>query len=328
MIKHASMRVHNNVSRGFPARNAAMVRAHHVILGAILLGLAPAGALAAIPIPNASFEAPQTFFAWPDAEEWEESGPVSEDPQLPGVVDTLDTGVFFNSPVDGEGQPSPFFITNADGMQVAFMFADDASTIAFYQELATPFEVGGTYTVNLLVGESLFFPPLTYNPNDPNPPPDPDPALVAVSLYYVDALGAKVHLAERIVSADEMPDGPNTGVLLVDVSTTGAEVHFADAWAGAPIGVMIRPVLGESGVWNLDHARLAVDCAIGVAGDTDLDGDVDNVDFAMFADCLGGPGAGALPDGCPPCAFERVDADADGDVDLVDFAEFARNFGT
>jgi hypothetical protein len=146
-------------------------------------------------------------------------------------------------------------------------------------------------------------------------------------LYYVDTNGETVNVAERIVSAEEMPGGVDAGVLLVDVSTTGAEVLAADAWAGAPIGVMIRPVLGLSGVWNVDHARLTVTCALGAPGDVDLDGDVDSVDYATFERCLNGPGGIERPPGCYPCAFERLDADHDGDLDLGDFAAFARGFG-
>jgi hypothetical protein len=104
-------------------------------------------------------------------------------------------------------------------------------------------------------------------------------------------------------------------------------VLAADAWAGAPIGVMIRPVLGLSGVWNVDHARLTVTCALGAPGDVDLDGDVDSVDYATFERCLNGPGGIERPPGCYPCAFERLDADHDGDLDLGDFAAFARGFG-
>lgn len=316
------------------ARGDFRARMERFGLRAWVCALLVAGSAAAaraefeIAIPNASFEAPLMPPFWPDAEDWEETGPVREDPQLPGVVDTVDTGVFFNSPVDGEGNPLPFYIVNADGNQLGFIFADDASTIAFFQQLATPFEAGGTYTVNLLVGESYFFPPLTYNPSDPDPPVNPDPALLSLSLYYVDSGGERVVVSERVISAAEMAGPPNKGTLLVDVGTTGAPVQITDPWVGAPIGVMIRPVQGLAGVWNVDHARLSVDCAVGAPGDTDLDGDVDMADFAGFDACHSGPG-GTQPGGqCPPCRYARLDCDADGDVDLRDFAALAGNFET
>ncbi|MCB9867464.1 MAG: hypothetical protein H6816_12630 [Phycisphaerales bacterium] len=310
-------------------RSGAAPAGRLALLAAVLAwgGLAAPAPAADIVIPNASFEGPQTFFAYPEADAWDESGPVGEDPQLPGVVDTLDTGVFFNSPVLEGGAPSPYYITNGDGAQIGFIGADDASTIAFFQQLDVAYEVGGTYTLNLLVGESFFFPPLTYNPNDPNPPANPDPALLAVSLYYLGTNGAAVTVAERIVSADEMPGPPNQGVLLVDVGTTGAPVTAGDPWAGAPIGVMIRPLDGLAGVWNVDLARLSVSCSTGATGDADLDGDVDLTDYVALTQCLAGPGTTAPPDGCPPCAFARLDTDADGDVDLHDAASLARTLG-
>lgn len=309
-------------ARRRPGRSAALAAA---LAGLLLAGRAQAAA--DIPIPNASFENPTTFFAYPDADTWDESGPVGEDPQLPGVSDTLDTGVFFNSPFLEGGVPSPYYIANSDGNQIGFIGAADASTIAFFQVLPTRYETGARYTLNLLVGESFFFPPLTYNPNDPNPPPSPPPALLAVSLFYVDSSGARSIVAERIVSAAEMPSGADKGVLLVDVGTTGAPVASGDAWRGAPIGILIRPVLGLAGVWNVDHARLAAACSVETAGDVDLDADVDLADQQAFARCFSGPGATTRPEACQPCEFERLDADFDGDVDLYDQAVAARLTG-
>jgi hypothetical protein len=57
------------------------------------------------------------------------------------------------------------------------------------------------------------------------------------------------------------------------------------------------------------------------SGDWDGDGDVDLVDFAALADCLGGPGVDATED----CVSS--DLDMDGDVDLADFGVFTRSFG-
>ncbi|MCB9849118.1 MAG: hypothetical protein H6817_00265 [Phycisphaerales bacterium] len=289
-----------------------------MMVGVTLLAT-PTWAVTAIDVPNASFENPQTFFVWPDADDWDETGPVGEDPLLPGVVDTIDTGVFFNSPVDEGGQPSPFYITNADGFQLAFISADDASTIAFFQELETPYEVGGTYTVELLVGEGYFFPPLSYNPNDP-PPPNPPPAVLELSLYYADTNGAQIVIADRIISADEMPGPPNEGTLLLNVGTTGEAIASLDAWAGRPIGVLVRPVLGLSGNWNIDLARVSVSCDIGIPGDADFDGDVDLADHDAFVRCVTGPNGSSRPAECAPCEYERLDADSDGDVDLRDYA--------
>ena len=80
-------------------------------------------------------------------------------------------------------------------------------------------------------------------------------------------------------------------------------------------------------MWNVDNVRLAVDCgAGGASGDTNLDGFLDDVDSAELAPCVSGPRGESPPDGCPPCAFERLDSDHDGDLDLLDVANFAIMF--
>lgn len=296
-------------------------------LGLIVLAVSPALAQTNIPVPNHSFESPFTKFAWPDADVWEESGPVSEDPQLPGIMETLDTGVFINSPVDGNGDPSPFFISNGDGNQIGFISANDAVDIAFFQQLGIPFEVGGAYTLQVDVGESIFFPPLTFNPNDPEPPNNPDPALLAIRLYYEDDGMIKQTVAIRLVATDELPGGADTGVLLAAFVASLGTTVVGDARLDRPIGIEIRPIDGLSGVWNVDNVRLVVDCgAGGGSGDTNLDGFLDDVDSARLAPCMNGPQGGSLPDGCPPCAFDRLDGDHDGDLDLLDVANFAIMF--
>ncbi len=57
-------------------------------------------------------------------------------------------------------------------------------------------------------------------------------------------------------------------------------------------------------------------------GDNDRDGDVDLVDFAVFAPCMTGPAGGLLP-GCTIFDFGQ-----DGDVDFADYFEFRTLFAT
>jgi hypothetical protein len=62
-------------------------------------------------------------------------------------------------------------------------------------------------------------------------------------------------------------------------------------------------------------------------GDLDGDDDVDLLDFALFAGCMGGPGVTTPPPSCDPADFERADLQADdGDVDLHDCAFFQQRF--
>jgi len=56
-------------------------------------------------------------------------------------------------------------------------------------------------------------------------------------------------------------------------------------------------------------------------GDSEFDGDIDLVDYAVFAECMTGPGR---VDRLCDCRF--LDIDHDGDVDLTDFARFQNGF--
>lgn len=291
-----------------------------IILAATLIAVtvsssSPAHGDVDIAILNPSFESPTTFFAYPDATDWDETGPISEDPQLPGVIDTLDTGVFFNSPVDGMGMPSPFYIPNADGMQLGFIGAVDDTDIAYFQELDAPYEVGAKYTLLLDVGTSSFLPPRIFSSSDP--------PLLAVRLYYDESPSSRVVVAERLISLVEMPENTD---LIEFASTTGFLGASSNA-IGESVGVEIRPFAGEFGNWNLDNARLSADCGTGTAfGDVDADGDIDLSDYSVVAECFTGPENGPAPVTCPPCAFERSDSDLDGDVDLSDVAQFVMGF--
>jgi hypothetical protein len=60
--------------------------------------------------------------------------------------------------------------------------------------------------------------------------------------------------------------------------------------------------------------------------DRDKDGDVDGVDFAIFASCFNKAGNPPRTLGCTTADGEAFDTDNDGDVDGVDFAVFASCF--
>lgn len=80
-------------------------------------------------------------------------------------------------------------------------------------------------------------------------------------------------------------------------------------------GVIIAD--GSIGQVLMDGSGVAVDC---FPGDCDNDGDIDIIDFGIFADSFGTkPG--------DPNYNPRKDFDNDGDVDIIDFGLFADNFG-
>jgi len=62
------------------------------------------------------------------------------------------------------------------------------------------------------------------------------------------------------------------------------------------------------------------------AADFDEDGDVDGVDFSVFASCFNGAGNPPRTDACTPQNMSDADFDDDGDVDGVDFSAFASCF--
>ena len=94
--------------------------------------------------------------------------------------------------------------------------------------------------------------------------------------------------------------------------------------AGDPAYV---PEPGETDVdgdtrWHSTRIDIGADETPWPRWDGDHDGDVDLADFAVFADCLAGPGATPapqLPLLSPACRM-AFDLDADQDIDLIDFA--------
>ncbi len=62
-------------------------------------------------------------------------------------------------------------------------------------------------------------------------------------------------------------------------------------------------------------------------GDLNFDGMADLSDFAVLADCLGGPEVSTPPGACTLEMFERADLDEDADVDLCDLSRFLSVFG-
>ena len=235
------------------------------VIGAAAFGLN-------IEVPNGSFEDVNTLAVggvWPDADVdpesadfWQEPGPVNSElnafpPQLipPGFAPpqgaTLDTGIFFNSPVSvdpstGNQTTNPSFVTNADGQQLAYLFAQDDldPSIAFIQHLPSAlYQAGAEYTLRAAVGKSFFLPPIGGDRGDP---------VMALNLTYVDESGAS-----HLVSQTEIEVSTVQNTTLIDFATS-TPVTLVDPWQGRPIGMEIAPVDGSSGVWIIDHVRLTV----------------------------------------------------------------------
>ncbi len=238
------------------AQSARFIRASATCLGLIFLA-APASAAVSIDLANPSFEAPSSLPSggvFPEADGWTETGPIDgEPPEFPGfdVPDggpfTLDTGVFFNAPVTTNPTPppdfisNPAFVTNADGDQLAYLFARDDGDISFQQQLETTYAEGLYYRLTVGVGKSFFLPPL--NPDGPTP-------TVEIRLTYPGETGP-VTLTSAAIDAEAV-----SNTELLDLVAESDVTAGDSPWLGQPIGVWIGPTEGTSGVWILDDVRL------------------------------------------------------------------------
>lgn len=214
-----------------------------------------------IPVPNGSFEDVNTLpvgGVWPEADVdplnadfWLEPGPVSDDlnafpPALipPGFAPpngaTLDTGVFFNSPMSPDS-----FLTNADGNQLAYLFAKDdlQPPIGFIQHLTEVYELSFEYTLTVAAGKSFFLPPIGGDVGDPT---------MALRLLYEDDL-QQAHIVAQV----EVAASAVQSTLLTDFSAMTSLIDLTDPWQARPIIIEIAPADGSSGSWVFDNVRLS-----------------------------------------------------------------------
>ncbi len=108
--------------------------------------------------------------------------------------------------------------------------------------------------------------------------------------------------------------------------TEVAKLTASDAAAGDQFGISVSvsgdlAVIGAHGdddAGTISGSAYVFD--LPTPGDLDGDGDVDLDDFAIFLDCVTGPGGG-VPPGC-----DDGDLDVDNDIDYADFALFQEAF--
>ncbi len=94
------------------------------------------------------------------------------------------------------------------------------------------------------------------------------------------------------------------------------------------VGQMLYDLWNNNGKCPAElMAQVQLDVTPPSPGDLDGDGDVDDADYVLFAECLNGPDVQTPPVGCPSERVGASDLDEDLDVDLADFGELAIVFG-
>ncbi|UCG47414.1 MAG: hypothetical protein JSU94_18230 [Phycisphaerales bacterium] len=247
-----------------------------------------------IDIPNASFESPDTLFADPSIDFWQEAPTPWWYDESGGYLWTQLTGVFLNLPPE-----DPSHIDNCDGDQAVWLFA--LPEVELFQDLNDVFEVGRAYhlVVGIIGGGGGML----------------DGVPIEIRLFYRDAENNKVTVGATTHTYDI-----NTGVVthFIDVPLDVREVQISDPWAGKNIGVQLvstltladlDPETGRAGgFWDLDNVRLTSS-----APNADFSGDsfVNFKDFAIMGEQW------------LSCTDATADLTQDGCVDMPDVSVFA-----
>ncbi len=244
-------------------------------------------------IPNASFESPQTIFASPDIDFWQEAPTPWWYDETGGYMWTQLTGVFLNVPPE-----DPSHIDNCDGDQAVWLFAVPEAEL--FQDLNDVFEVGHAYnlTVGIIGGGGGML----------------DGVPIEIRLYYRDAEENRVTIGATTYTYDI-----NIGLVkhFIDVQLDIPQVQMSDQWVGKNIGVQLvsmltladlDPETGRAGgFWDLDNVRLTSSTPT-----ADFTGDsfVNFEDFAIMAQQW------------LSCIDATADLSGDGCVDMQDVSVF------
>jgi hypothetical protein len=119
--------------------------------------------------------------------------------------------------------------------------------------------------------------------------------------------------------ASAVTETDGNGRFLIQNLVAGADGTILEVSAGYDA----TPDVSRPAVLVERAGMTEVNLAIGpwLSGDYDVDGDVDEEDYARFGDCITGPDAGPIAAGC-----DLFDFDLDADVDAGDFQTFQESF--
>jgi len=202
-------------------------------------------------VPNFSFESPVTGSVIPEIDNWQES------PQPPGF-DSSDyawselIGVFSNA-------TGPSFIDNAEGNQLAYLFADPQ--VAIFQDYNSTDWSGAapTHAFNVLYQPGNSY-TLTVGVTSSSEEPLMPGSTLQLSLYYRDASSNRVTVASTTVPYDTNIFTNITH--LTDIQVKVPAVSSDAPWAGQNIGIQIASTVPPQllgGVWDIDNVRLVED---------------------------------------------------------------------
>lgn len=232
-------------------------------------------------IPNFSFESQPTEFVDTRIDSWQKFA-------VPGVTNAGDadqlTGLFINA------SGTPDFIDNAEGNQLAYIFADPG--VGFFQDVNSTdwlngipthafnrkFKVGKAYT--LTVGLTTSQEEQLTNGSS-----------IELSLYYRDLSNNVVTVAANNVTY--LTNVFTNATHLLDYEVNVPQVRPTDPWAGKNIGIAIQTTTQlqfVGGVWDLDNVRLAEFVPTSLAQPTEKSGQFGftlvsdaNLAFAIFS---------------------------------------------
>jgi hypothetical protein len=197
-------------------------------------------------VPNYSFELPVTDFVATNMISWETFPPTPAETQ--GAI-----GVFYNNPeYTNEGS----YITNCDGNQAAYIFADpglaifqdynsmDSSQVTPSHAFNATYDLGKVYKLIVAVigGDQGMTPG----------------ASLELELYYRDTSNNMVTVAATNLIYDPTVFTSITNFIDCEVDT--APVKASDPWTGQNIGIQILSTVSpdlEGGDWDLDNVRLS-----------------------------------------------------------------------
>jgi hypothetical protein len=236
----------------------------------------------------------------------------------PGASNTL----FFDDMESGAGNwtVSGLWHLQANSACVAPPYQSSVTAMAFNQEVTCNYSTGAQAAGALTMSGDVAIPALA----------------LAAELTWFDYIETETFAGFDRYQVQVSTNGGGAWSVLLDGFAADAVWNQETIDLSAFIGNSIRIRFVFDSIdsqfntfdgWYVDDVRIAVTPSVCEApcipADTDCDGDVDGIDFAVFASCFNGAGQPPRTTNCTTDESDRFDFDGDSDVDGVDFSKFA-----